>query len=117
MCHQSGLLNSRPKFEGIRTFVQSTLYLQVLLAMEHDRFGFDFSVFDVDFVAGQHDRYGLADSNQVSMPVRNVLVSDSRGDIKHDDRTLALDVVAISETAKFLLASGILREREVRSVR
>ena len=42
------------------------------------------------------------------MPVWYVLVGDSRGDIEHDDRTLALNVVAISQTAKFLLTGGVL---------
>ena len=41
------------------------------------------------------------------MPVGDVLVSDTGGDIKHDDTTLALDVVAIPETTKLLLARGI----------
>lgn len=41
------------------------------------------------------------------MPVGNILVGDAGGHIKHDDTTLAVDVVAITETAKLLLASGV----------
>ena len=41
------------------------------------------------------------------MPVRNILVGDARGDIKHDDATLALNVVTVPETTELLLASGI----------
>lgn len=41
------------------------------------------------------------------MPVGNVLVGDTCRDVKHDDAALALDVIAITETAKFFLASGI----------
>ena len=41
------------------------------------------------------------------MPVGHVLVRDTRGDIKHNDTTLALNIVTISETTKLLLASGV----------
>ena len=57
--------------------------------MEDDRLCFDFSVLDVDFVAGQDDWDILANSGQISVPVRDVLVSHSRRDVKHDDRALS----------------------------
>lgn len=41
------------------------------------------------------------------MPVGNVLVCNARCNIKHDDTTLPIDVVTISQTTEFLLASGI----------
>lgn len=41
------------------------------------------------------------------MPVGNVLVGDTGGDIEHDDTTLAVDVVSISQAAELFLASGI----------
>ena len=41
------------------------------------------------------------------MPVGNVLVSDARGDIKHDDTALSVDVVPVSQTTKFLLTRGV----------
>ena len=41
------------------------------------------------------------------MPVGDVLVGDARGDIKHDDATLAVDVVAITETAELLLTGSV----------
>ena len=41
------------------------------------------------------------------MPVGNVLVCDARGDVEHDDAALAVDVVSITETSKFLLASRV----------
>jgi hypothetical protein len=62
---------------------------------------------DIDFVTAQHNWNSLANALKISMPVRNVLVGDARGDIKHDDATLALDVITVSETTEFLLASGI----------
>ena len=41
------------------------------------------------------------------MPVGNVLVGDTRGNIEHDDTALAVDVVAITETTELLLASSV----------
>lgn len=41
------------------------------------------------------------------MPIRNVLVGDTGGDIKHDDAALAVDVVAIAKPAELLLPSCI----------
>ena len=41
------------------------------------------------------------------MPVGDVLVGDTGGHVEHDDTTLALDIVAISETTKLLLTSSI----------
>lgn len=41
------------------------------------------------------------------MPVRNVLIGDSRGNIEHDDTTVTIDVVTVSQPSKLLLASSI----------
>ena len=41
------------------------------------------------------------------MPIRHVLIRDTGGHVKHDDTTLALDVVAVTEATKLLLTSGI----------
>lgn len=41
------------------------------------------------------------------MPIRDILVCDSRGDVEHNDTTLALNVVSIAETTKFLLSGGV----------
>ena len=41
------------------------------------------------------------------MPVGNVLVGDTRCHVKHDDTTLAVDVVSITETTELLLAGSI----------
>lgn len=41
------------------------------------------------------------------MPVGDVLVGDTGGDIEHDDTALAVDVVAVTQTAELLLASGV----------
>lgn len=41
------------------------------------------------------------------MPVGNVLVGDTGGNIKHDDTALAVDVVTITETTELLLSSSV----------
>lgn len=41
------------------------------------------------------------------MPVGDVLVGNTGGNIEHDDTTLAVDVVTIAEATKLLLTSGI----------
>ena len=41
------------------------------------------------------------------MPVGDVLVGDTGGNVKHDDTALAVDVVAVTETTELLLTSGI----------
>ena len=37
------------------------------------------------------------------MPVGNVLVCDTRGNVEHDNTTLAVDVVSITQTTELLL--------------
>lgn len=44
---------------------------------------------------------------ELTVPVGNILVGDTRGDVKHDDSTLSVDVVSISETSEFLLPSCV----------
>jgi hypothetical protein len=41
------------------------------------------------------------------VPVGDVLVGDTGGNIEHDDTALAVDVVTITETTELLLTSGI----------
>lgn len=49
-----------------------------------------------------HDQKG-----SLTVPVGDVLVGDTGSDIEHDDTTLAVDVVTITETTELLLTSGI----------
>lgn len=57
--------------------------------MEHNALSFHLPVLDVHFVATQHYGNVLTHTHQVTMPVRNILISHSRGHVKHDDRTLS----------------------------
>jgi hypothetical protein len=62
--------------------------LQVLLSVEGDTGSLDLSLLDIDLVTAQHDRDVLTDSFQISVPVGDVLVGDSRCNVEHDDTTL-----------------------------
>ena len=82
-------------------------YLKVLLPVEDDGLCLDFSVLNVHLVSGQDDRNVFANSNQITMPVRHVLVGDARCDVEHDDGALALDVVPVTETTELLLTGCV----------
>jgi len=41
------------------------------------------------------------------MPVGHVFVRDARGDVKHDDAALAVDVVAIAQSTKLFLSGSV----------
>jgi hypothetical protein len=43
----------------------------------------------------------------LTVPVGDVLVGDAGGDVEHDDAALAIDVVAVSQPSKFLLACRV----------
>ena len=75
--------------------------------MKHDGLGFDFSVLDIDLVSGEDDGNIFADADEITMPVRHVLVGDARCHVEHDDRALALDVVTVTEATKLLLTCGV----------
>lgn len=81
--------------------------LEVLLAVESDSLGLDLALLDVDLVTAENNGDVLADTNQVTVPVGNVLVGDARGNVEHDDAALAVDVVTVTETTELLLTSGI----------
>jgi len=75
--------------------------------MESNSTSLHFALLDVDFVSTKDDRDVLADTFQVTMPVRHVFVGDTGGDVEHDDSALALDVVPIPKTTKLFLTGGV----------
>lgn len=75
--------------------------------MEDDGLCLDFPVLDVYLVSAQHDGDVLAHTDQVPVPVGYVLVRDSSRDVKHDNCTLSLDVVTVSETSELLLTRSV----------
>lgn len=62
---------------------------------------------DIDLVSTKHNGDVFTNPLQISVPVWYVLVGDSGSNIKHDDTTLSLDIVTISETTEFLLSGSI----------
>jgi len=111
--HQSLVADELPRepqerlLEVVVGLGRDVVVLEVLLAVEGDGLGLDLALLDVDLVAGQDDGDVLANADQVTVPVGNVLVGDARGDVEHDDTALAVDVVAVTETTELLLSSGV----------
>lgn len=106
----TGELAGQPKEWLLKVVVglgRDIVVLEVLLAVESDGLGLDLALLHVDLVAAEDDRNLLADADQVTVPVGNVLVGDARGDIKHDDTALAVDVVPITQTAELLLSCSV----------
>jgi len=62
---------------------------------------------DIDFVSAKYDGNVFANAFEVTMPVGNVFVGDTGGNVEHDDTALPLNVVSITETTKLLLTSSI----------
>jgi len=93
--------------EVVVGFGGDIVVLEILLPMERDRLRLDLALFDIDLVAAKDDRDVLADTDEIAMPVGDVLVRDAGRDVKHDDTALAVDVVSIAETAELLLTGGI----------
>jgi len=56
--------------------------------MEHDGLGLDLAVFDVTFVATQHNWDVFTDAHKISVPIWHILVRDTRCYVEHDDSTL-----------------------------
>ena len=50
---------------------------------------------------------GKKAGKELTVPVGDVLVGDTRGDIEHDDTALAVDVVTVTETTELLLTCGV----------
>lgn len=86
---------------------RNIIILQVLLAMESNLTGLDLALLHIDLVTTEDDGDVLADADEVTMPVGDILVGDAAGDVEHDDAALALDVVDVAEAAKLFLAGSV----------
>jgi hypothetical protein len=76
--------------------------------MEHDALGLHFTIFDINFVAAQHDGDVFTHANQIAMPVWNVFVGDTGCDVEHDDGALSLNVVTVTESTELFLTGCVL---------
>jgi hypothetical protein len=115
--------------EVVVALCRYVVILQILFAMESNHLRFDLSILDFDLVSSKHHRNVFANSRQVAVPVWDVFVPckvsqiiellffcsytvrkaprDSRCHVEHDNSTLSLDVISITEAAKFLLSGGV----------
>ena len=75
--------------------------------MESDLLRLDLTVLDVHLVATQHDGDVLTDTAQITVPCGDILVSQARGDVEHDDGALPMDVIAVAQTTELLLTRSI----------
>jgi len=81
--------------------------LEVLLSVECDGLSLYLSLLDINLVSGEDDGDVFADTDQITVPVGDVLVGDTGSDIEHDDAALAVDIVSITKTSELLLSCGI----------
>ena len=94
-------------FKVVVRFGRNIIVLQILLSVEGDLLGFDLTILDLYLVSREHDGDVFTDTSKVTMPVGNVFVGDTGGNVEHDDGTLSLDVVSIAQSTEFLLSSSI----------
>ena len=86
---------------------RDVIVLQVLLAVKCNSLCLHLSVLHIHLVSHQNNGDILTDTHEIAMPVGHRLVGEARGHVEHDDRTLSLNVVTVTETTKLLLTSGI----------
>lgn len=75
--------------------------------MEDDGLCFNFSVLNINFVTAQDNRNVFTNSDEIAMPVGDVLVCDARGHVKHNNGAMRLDVITVSQTSQLLLAGCV----------
>ena len=88
---------------------RNVVVLEILLSVESDLLGLDLSVLNFHLISTQNDWNVFTDSGQVTMPVGNIFVSDTGGNIKHDNGALSLDVVPITQSTEFLTREIVLQ--------
>jgi hypothetical protein len=113
-------------FEVIVRFRRDLEVLEVFLAVESNRTSLHFPFLidkvlrrqikvkiatitnlDINLVTTEDNGDVLANTLKVPMPVGDVLVRDTGGDIKHDDATLPLNIIPITKSTKLFLARCI----------
>ena len=67
--------------------------------MESDLSGFDSSVLLVDLVSDKDDGDVIADPGEVLVPLGDILVGDSGGDIEHENGGMSSNIVSFSESS------------------
>lgn len=88
-------------------FGRNVEILQVSLSVEGDLSSFYFSVLLINFVSDEDDGNVVTDSSQILIPLGDILVGDSSGDVEHQDRGIGTDVVSFSEATQLFLSGSI----------
>jgi hypothetical protein len=78
-------------FKVVVTLCRDIIVLQILFAMKGDCLCLDLSFLDINLVSAENNRNIFTNSDKISMPIRNIFVSNSGSNVKHDDCTLALN--------------------------
>ena len=94
-------------FELVVALSRNIKELEVLLSVESDLLSLDLSVLDVDLVANEHDGDVFANSDEILVPLRDILVGDSSADIEHNDSAVSTNIIAVSKSSELLLACGV----------
>ena len=71
--------------------------------MERNLFRLNLAVLDFDLITREDYRDIFTHTSEVTVPIRDALISDPGRDVEHDNRALSLNVVPIAQPAKFLL--------------
>lgn len=88
-------------------FGRDLMVLKVLLPVECYLFWLHLPVLDINFITTQNNRNVFTHPAEISIPSRNVLVSQPGRDIEHYDSALSVNVVPVSKTTEFFLSRGI----------
>jgi hypothetical protein len=75
--------------------------------MEGNLLGLHSSFQHIDFVPTEDDWDVLTNSNDVTVPIWNILVRGPGSDIKHDDGTIALDIISVTQSSELFLSSSV----------
>lgn len=78
-------------FKVVVALCTELIVLQRLLTVEGNGLCLDLAILDVDFVSTQDNWNVLANSDKVTMPLRNVLVRHARSNIEHNDCGVTLN--------------------------
>jgi hypothetical protein len=88
-------------------FGRDFVVLKVLFAMEGDLFGLHLTVLHINLVTAENNRDILANAAKITMPGRYVLICKTRGHIEHNNSTLAMNIVSITETTELFLTGRV----------
>lgn len=75
--------------------------------MKGNLLGFDLSVLDFYLISRENNGDILTDARKVAMPVWDIFVGNTRRNVKHDNGTLTLNIIPVTQSPKFFLPSSI----------